>query len=226
MPQVQFDLLTDKGDAWFSRSMCRNSPENWTDPAAGCLERGEKVAAAGIVVDLGGTDPHGNVVNPVFGKNRTSPGGKDVMVAAPVHHEIPGFQVFAQVVKNLVKVRASGHEHQDAPRLAEESGELFDGGGGGYGQAMSFPQKFPDFCRVGIMAGNGISEAGCGQNQVPAEEAETDDTDFSRGIVVTIMHHESASYPESQLVPVGIPEPIGAAKVRSDKYQKHLQIFK
>jgi hypothetical protein len=76
------------------------------------------------------------------------------------------------------------------------------------------------------MAGNGISEAGCGQNQVPAEEAETDDTDFGRGIVVTIMHHESASDPESQLVPVGIPEPIGAAKVRSDKYQKHLKIFK
>jgi hypothetical protein len=195
MPQVQFDPLTDKGDARFSRSMCRDSLENGTNPAAGFLKRGEKDAAAVVVVDPGDSNPHGNVVYPVSGKSRSSPGGVDVMVATPVHYEISGVQVFAEVVENPVKVGAAGHEHQDDPWLAEESGELFDGGGGGYGQALSFFQKFPDSCRIGIIAGNGVSEAGHGQHQVPAEEPETDDADFGTGFIVTIIRHESASDP-------------------------------
>ena len=117
------------------------------------------------------------------------------MVAPPVHYEISGVQVFAEVVENPVKVGAAGHEHQDDPWLAEESGKLLDGGGGGYRQALSFIQKFPDFCRIGVIAGNGVSEAGYGQHQVPAEESETDDADFGTGSSVTIIRHETVSDP-------------------------------
>jgi hypothetical protein len=212
MPKVLFDLLANIGDAWFSRFMCRDSPENGTNPAAGFLKRGEKDAAAAVMIDHGSTNTHGNEVYPVFGKSRSSPGGKDVMVAPRVHYEISGVQGFAQVVENPVKVGAASHEHQDDPWLAEESGELFDSGGGGYGQALSFFQKFPDSCRIRIVAGNGVSEAGYGQNQVPAEEPKTDDADIGTGFIVTIMRHESASDPESQFAPVGTTEPFDVAK--------------
>ena len=70
MPKVQFDLLTDVGDAWFSRFKCRDSPENGTNPAAGFLKRGEEDAAAAVMIDDGSTNPHGNEVYPVFGKRR------------------------------------------------------------------------------------------------------------------------------------------------------------
>jgi len=88
----------------------------------------------------------------------------------------------------------SRHKYQDSPGRPETAGKLFDSAAYINGQPLSAFPKFRDTGGIRIMANHGKALAGNGQNQVTAEETESEDTDGAILVGIRGIRHGTAAH--------------------------------
>ena len=142
----------------------------------------------------GSSNPRGQEMNPVPGKEFPSSRGEQVVIGCPIDDEIPCIQVGAEVPECFFEMGPSRHEHQDGPGRMELTGEFFEGAAYFNRQSLHSPPEFRDGAGINIICDHGKALAGYGENQIAAEKAETEDTYKAVLSVMGIIRHVTVTH--------------------------------